>query len=91
MRISLGIYFVRCARSVYRAPCFGKRKNKIPNQWVVLVLLITTLFLCLCILPSILKFSQKNLYKNCNVQGVSKRAFQWYSKCCCVESVTKTF
>jgi hypothetical protein len=25
------------------------------------------------------------------MQGVSKRALQWYSKCCCVASVTKTF
>jgi hypothetical protein len=26
-----------------------------------------------------------------HVQGVSKRVLQWYSKCCCVFSVTKTF
>jgi hypothetical protein len=25
------------------------------------------------------------------MQGVSKIALQWYSKCCCVASVTKTF
>jgi hypothetical protein len=25
------------------------------------------------------------------IQGVSKRALQWYSKCYCVASVTKTF
>jgi hypothetical protein len=25
------------------------------------------------------------------MQGVSKRVLQWYSKCCCVASVTKTF
>jgi hypothetical protein len=34
-----------------------------------------------------------HVIKHCalNIQGVSKRALQWCSKCYCVASVTKTF
>jgi hypothetical protein len=44
----------------------------------------------------LLFFSQKNVYEiqECDISimhGVSKRALQWYSKCYCVASVTKTF
>jgi hypothetical protein len=38
-----------------------------------------------------IKGSYGSMWLPLAMQGVSRRALQWYSKCCCVASVTKTF